>query len=98
MEDKYIEKIIEIEQRSKSNTKRLDEHDSQLKKLSNVYVALTKVDDKVTNVENDVGEIKKDLKDIKDKPSKKMDQIWGYIVGGILGAIITFLAIKLGLK
>ena len=46
MEDKYIEKIIEIEQRSKSNTKRLDEHDSQLKELSNVYVALTKVDDK----------------------------------------------------
>lgn len=98
MEEKYIEKIVEIEQRSKSNTKRLDEHDNQLKELSNVYVALTKVDDKVTNVENDVGEMKKDIKDIKDKPSKKLDQVWGYIVGGLLGAVITFLAVKLGLK
>lgn len=98
MEDKYIERILETEQRSKSNTHRLDEHDEQLKELSNVYVALTKVDNKVTNVENDVSEIKTDLKEIKDKPSKRLDSIWGYIVGGIIGAIITFLAVKLGLK
>ncbi len=98
MEEKYIEKIIQVEDRSKSNTKRLDEHDEQLKELSNVYVALTKVDNKVTNVEADVGEMKQDIKDIKDKPSKKMDQIWGYIVGGLIGAIITFLAVKLGMK
>ena len=79
MEEKYIEKIIETEQRSKSNTKRLDEHDEQIKELSNVYVALTKVDDKVTNVENDVGEIKKDLnenlaQDISDKKPFKLKE------------------------
>ena len=98
MDEKYIEKIIEVDSRSKSNTHRLDEHDKKIKELSNVYVALTKVDDKVTNVETDVGEIKKDLKDIKDKPSKKMDLIWGYVVGGVIGAIITFLTVRLGLK
>ncbi len=98
MEDKYIVQIQQNEDRSKSNTKRLDEHDKQLKELSNVYVALTKVDDKVTNVESDVSEIKNDLKEIKDKPNKQMNQIWSWVVGGLIGAIITFLAVRLGLK
>jgi seryl-tRNA synthetase len=98
MEDKYVEKILETEQRSKSNTHRIDEHDEQIKELSNVYVALTKTNDKVDKIESDVTEMKGDLKEIKEKPSKKMDQMWGYIVGGLIGAIITFLAIKLGLK
>ena len=35
MEDKYIEKIQEIADRSKSNTKRLDEHDKIVKNIFN---------------------------------------------------------------
>lgn len=93
MEDqKMLKKLIEVEQRSKSNTKRLDEHDEQIKGLRNVYVALTKVDDKVTNVEKDVTEIKADMKEIKEKPAKNWDKIvttgLGTITGGIVGALI----------
>ena len=98
MEKDYIEKIVETEQRSKSNTKRLDEHDRKLEELSDVYVALTKVNDKVDNIDNDVSEIKSDIKEIKDKPNKRMDQMWGYIVSTLLGGIIGFILIKLGMK
>lgn len=87
MEKTDIIKLQETEDRSKSNTKRLDEHDAKFKEvdtkleeLSNVYVALTKVDDKVSNVENDVSEIKKDLKDIKEKPSRNWDNLKWIIV------------------
>ena len=34
MDQKNLERLVEIEQRSKSNTKRLDEHDKELKELS----------------------------------------------------------------
>lgn len=72
-----IEKVAHLEERAKSNTIRLNEHDEQIKELNNVYLALTKVDDKVTNVESDVSEIKQDLKDIKEKPAKNWDKlIW----------------------
>lgn len=98
MDEKYMAQLIETEARSKSNTHRLDEHDKQLKELSNVYVALTKVDDKVTNVEGDVSEIKQDIKAIKDGPRKKLDQVWGYLISGAIGVIITFIATQLGLK
>ena len=82
-----IERLITTEDRAKSNTKRLDEHDEQIKELSNVYIALTKVDDKVSNVENDVSEIKNDLKDIKEKPAKNWDKIISTMIGTIVGAL-----------
>lgn len=93
-----IELIKEIEQRGKSNTKRLDEHDKKLEELSDVYVALTKVNDKVDNIDNDVKEIKSDMKEIKDKPGKRLDQIIGYILSAILGSIICYVFVKLGMK
>ena len=80
MEEKYVLKIQENEDRSKSNTKRLDEHDKKIDELSDMYVALTKVDNKVTNVEKDVTEIKTDLKSIKEKPSKRWEQVVNLVI------------------
>ena len=81
----HEKELIEVRESSKSNTKRIDEHDRQIKELSNVYIALTKVDNKVTNVEKDVSEMKTDLKEIKDKPSKR----WEKIVLSAIGALVS---------
>lgn len=105
MDNNYIERLVAVEQRSKSNTKRLDEKDSKdaeqdnkISALSDVYIALTKVNDKVASIEDNVAEIKKDLREIKDKPSKRMDAIWGYIVSAIIVALITYTFTVLGLR
>ena len=98
MKREDIELLKEIEQRSKSNTKRLDDHDKKLDELSDVYIALTKVNDKVDNIDNDVTEIKADIKDIKSKPSKRLDQITGYVLSALIGGIIGYVLLKLGLK
>lgn len=71
MEMSERERLVQVEDRAKSNTKRLDEHDDQIKELNNVYLALTKVDDKVTNVEKDVSEIKAEIK--KGKEQKRYE-------------------------
>ena len=86
--DKLEVQMAHIEERAKSNSKRLDEHEEKLEKLSNVYVALTQVDNKVTNVESDVSEIKKDMKEIKEKPSKNYDAIKMCIITSIISLII----------
>lgn len=98
MDKKDVEKITEIDSRSKSNTKRIDNIEKKVDELSDVYVALTKVNDKVDNIDNDVKEIKQDMKDIKDKPGKRMDQIVGYILSAIIGGLIGYVLLKLGLK
>lgn len=100
--DNHVEELIEFKERCKSNTKRLDEHDEQIKELRNVYVALTKVDDKVTNVEKDVVEMKNDLKEIKEKPLKDYEEtkkeIKKNIISFVSGVILTAITIGLGFK
>lgn len=105
MDREYIERLVEIEQRSKSNTKRLDEkdkkdkeQDTRISALSDIYIALTKVNDKIDNLETNFVEIKKDLKDIKEKPAKRYEQIWGYVAGGVITALISFFFTYLKLK
>lgn len=70
-----VERLVKVEQSEKSAHHRLDEHETKINELSNVYIALTKVDDKVTSVEKDVSEMKSDIKDIKEKPGKRWDTI-----------------------
>lgn len=98
MNNEYIERLVAVEQRSKSNTKRLDEHsitltdhDRRMDELSDVYVALTKVNDKVDNVEKNVIEMKKDITEIKGKPLERMEKIWGYIASALIGSVVTSL-------
>ncbi len=98
MDKNELERLVSIEQRSKSNSKRLDEHDKKLEELSDMYVALTKVDNKVENVKQDVSVIKQDIKDIKEKPSKRLDQIIGDILSVLIGGLIGFILIRLGMK
>lgn len=93
MEEK--ERLAKVEEKVKINSNRLNEHEQKIEKLSDVYVALTKVNDKVENVESDVIEMKADIKDIKDKPAKRwgniVDTILKTVVGAIAGAIIALI-------
>lgn len=98
MDKDDIKLLTEIDQRSKSNTRRLDEHDMKIAKLSDVYVALTRVSDKVNVIDDDVKEIKGDLQIIKEKPTRRYEQIVGYILSAIVGGIIGLIFTLIGLK
>ena len=94
LDEKYIEKIAEIEQRSKSNTKRLDEYDGQIKELQNTYTIMEKMDYRMGNVENDVSEIKEDIQKSKEQKGMKWDKLIDYL----FYAILAYALFKLGLK
>lgn len=98
MNKEEIKLITEIDQRSKSNTKRLDEHENKISKLSEFYIALTKVNDKVDTIDSDVKEIKTDIQQIKEKPTKRYEQILGYVLSALVGAIMMIVFTKIGLK
>ena len=94
MEKEYIEKMIETEQRSKSNTKRLDEHDEDIKELQNTYKIMEKMDYRMGNVENNVTEIKEEIQKGKEQKGMKWDKLIDYL----FYAILAFALFKLGLK
>lgn len=70
-----IEKVAHLEERSKSNTKRLDEHDSRIDSLEKTYSVMEKMDCRIGNMENSVDEIKIEIKNSKEQKRYEMGQI-----------------------
>lgn len=93
-----IKLLTEIDQRSKSNSKRLDTQEKKISELSDVYIALTKVNDKVDTIDSNVAKIEKDVQEIKEKPAKRIDTIVTCIITAIIAGIIGFVFARLGIK
>lgn len=98
MEKEYIERLVEIEQRSKSNTKRLDTVENKVEDIHSLTLAIKEIATEVKIMREDLNKIDKRLITLEDKPSKRMDLIWGYIVSAIIGGLIGYTFIKIGLK
>lgn len=94
MEKADIIKLQETEDRSKSNTKRLDEHDKDIKELKNTYKIMEKMDYRMGNVEDNVTEIKEEIKKGQEQKGMKWDKLIDYL----FYAILAFALFKLGLK
>ncbi|MCI9434083.1 MAG: hypothetical protein HFI86_02240 [Bacilli bacterium] len=94
MEEKYIEKIISTEDRSKSNTKRLDEHDEKIEQLEKTYSIMEKMDYRMGKVENAVERIDNKL----DSNDKSKGMKWDKLIDYLFYAILAFALFKLGLK
>ena len=58
MNDMDRERLVQVEDRAKSNTKRLDEHDSEIEELKKTYAIMEKMNYRMENVEKSVISIK----------------------------------------
>lgn len=106
MEKEYIERIVETEQRSKSNTKRLDEHDIKFKEINNkledtheltyaikeIATEVKLMREDVNKLDTRVGNIEKEpAQDYKEVKKAIRDKIILSIVGAIVGAVIALI-------
>lgn len=98
MDTNYLERLVEVEQRSKSNTKRLDEDERKIEDIHSLALSIRDIATEVKLMREDLNKIDKRVLAIEDKPSKRMDLIWGYIMSAVVGGIIGYILIKLGLK
>lgn len=87
MEKEYIERLVETEQRSKSNTKRIDT-------LEKNTAILEKMDYRMGNVEENVEKINKKL----DEKAKEKGMKWDKLIDYLFYAILAYALFKLGLK
>ena len=97
MDMEHERRLTEVESRSKSNTKRLDDIETRQDNLDTLVATVAVLAEKESNVENDVKEIKNDVKSIKDKPGKRWDDIVDKVIWAVLAALIAFLLSKFGL-
>lgn len=98
MDEKDIEhRLTEIEERSKSNTHRLDKVEERQDNLEELTSTVKVLVVKEENVEKNVEEIKTDIKTLTDKPAKRWDSMIDKAISTLIGGLIGYFLVKLGL-
>lgn len=98
MDNLQLEKLVETEQRSKSNTKRIDILEEKQDDIHTLALSVKELAMETKEMRKDINKIDERVHLIEDKPAKRLDLIWGYIVSTIIGGLIAYLFVKLGLK
>ena len=93
-----IERLVAVEEARKSNTKRIEEHDTRIDSLEKTYSIMEKMDYRMENVENNIERINKKLDENKEEKGKKWDKLIDYLFYFILALLLGYIATKLGLK
>ena len=97
MDLEHERRLTEVEQRSKSNTYRLEEVEKRQDNLDKLVATVEVLAVKETNVENDVKEIKSDVKSLTQKPAKRWENLGTEIIKLLVVGIGGFLLAKFGL-
>lgn len=98
MEKEFEHRMTEVEERAKSNSKRLDKVEQHQSEFVDLVISVKTLAEREQNVENDVKEIKSDVKSLASKPGKKWDNLIDKITVALIGAIIGLLLSQLGLQ
>lgn len=90
-------RLTEVEERSKSNTHRLDELEKRQDDLDELVSVVKVLAVREEAVENDVKEIKADVKSLTSKPGERWDSLVDKIIWAVAGAVVAFILAQIGL-
>ena len=97
-------KLAEVDQRSKSNTHRLDEMDEKVDELHRLVTAMEvlaaeqkHIAENITKVQTDVSALKSQVKEIEQKPAKRWDGLVEKIAKAVIAALVGYIFAKVGL-
>ena len=90
--------VAHLEERAKSNTKRLDEHDDKIQKLEDTYSLVQNINYRIENVESNIEKINDKLDENSNEKGKKWDKFIDYVFYFVLCALLTYISTKLGFK
>lgn len=97
MDDGIQAKIAEIEQRSKSNTHRINDLEADNKALHQLATSVEVLATKQEAIEENVNEIKADVKSIKALPGSRWEAVVKGVITAIIAGLIGFVLARLGL-
>ena len=90
MDDGIQAKIVEIDQRSKSNTHRINDLEEDNRVLHTLATSVEVLATKQETIESNVQEIKTDVKALKAVPGSKWEALVKAVVTAIVGALVGF--------
>lgn len=96
MEDLAV-KVAEVDQRTKSNTHRIDKLEERQDNLDRLVSSVASLATEQEHIKDDVTEIKTDVKALTEKPVKRWDGIVDKLIWAVLAAGLGFLLAQIGL-
>ena len=97
MDLEHEKRLTACEERSRSNTHRLEEVEKRQDSLDELVGTVKVLAIREQTVENDVKEIKSDVKSLTNKPAKMWDSMVEKIMLTIAAAVVGFILAKFGL-
>lgn len=91
-------RLTEVEDRSKSNTKRLNEHDEEIKESNNLISAIKELAVEMKYMRSELNETIARINKLESKDGGKWEKFKWLLVTTIVPLIIGFLAGAIGLK
>lgn len=103
--DNLEARVIETEQRSKSNSHRIDKLEGKVEDLSGIVATLQVFDQRMGNLEKgeketreEVKGLREDIQSLMQKPAKRWEALVAAAIGAIVTGLIAFALFKFGLK
>lgn len=90
-------RLTVVEDRSKSNTKRLDEVESRQDNLDKLVSSVAVMANEQKHIQSDVSVIKAKVNTMVEQPAKRWESIVDKIIWAVCAAIIAFLLAQIGL-
>ena len=97
MEKDELERLVEVEQREKSNSKRIDNLESKVENIHELASSVKLLASETKAMREDVNKIDSRLKDVEDKPAKRWEGLIKLILTGVATALIGYFLAKIGL-
>lgn len=97
MEFTYENRLVKVEERSKSNTHRIDKLEESTEAINRLAVSIQVMAEKQDYVANTVDKLDSKVTALEQKPLKRWDSLAEKSIWAVLAAIITFLLGHFGL-
>ncbi len=97
MDLEHEKRLTEVEDRSKSNTRRIDEIKKRQDNLDELVGTVKALAVKEERVESDVKEIKNDVKMLTGKSGQRWDALVEKVIMAVAAAVIGYFLAKIGL-
>lgn len=97
MTEQEHDRLTRVEDRSKSNTHRIESLEKRQNDTEKLVTSVAIIAEKQKDMEGDVKEMKCDVKKLIEKPAKRWDGVVEKVLYTVVGAVVAYLLVKIGL-
>ena len=97
MNEEQIRMLTEVDQRSRSNTHRLDRLEAATEALNKLAVSVEVMGTNLSNMDKTIQKLDKKMEEQEAKPGKRWDELVKTVIGIVVGALLALAFTQAGI-